>query len=239
MANNLETVNTITQAITAHAEPIYYDWLFLAVAIASVFASVSVAYFAYQLNKKQIKIATTQSEISAEQTQIAKKQTEVMEQQNKIALFEKRLELYIFFSHFNSMVKVIPLELFIEILDNTYTKYDKFMGILDVLLNLKRNNDLDSIQHLPEKEQLAKLQSIITPALNQFETIKFLFVLDKKDTDLLIRIANILLSIWITISGQAKPIQNVDSLLPLRELAPIIPKLAEQLYTYNVTQTKD
>jgi len=65
--------------------------------------------------------------------------------------------------------------------------------------------------------------------LNQFETIKYLFVLNEKDTDLLMRIANILLGIWLTICEVQIIIKSEDDLLPFKELAPIIPKLAEQL----------
>jgi len=134
-------INQLIEAISAHAEPRDYDLWVFGISILGILASLSVAYFAYRLNKKQIEIAKKQSEISAEQTQIAQKQTEIMEQQNKIALFEKRHELYIFFRDFNTMIGILSPEIFIKNLHNPYTKYDNFMSSIDLLLNLKKNNN--------------------------------------------------------------------------------------------------
>ena len=90
-----EIASIFIQTMQAHAEPRDYDWSIFLVAIAGVIASLAVAYFAFQLNKKQIAIAITQSEISKEQTAIAKKQSEIMEQQNNIALLKYRLNVYV------------------------------------------------------------------------------------------------------------------------------------------------
>lgn len=163
MLTQEEIAHIFIQTMQAHAEARPYDWAMLETAkynnsityeifwltcfigLAGILASLAVAYYAYQLNKKQIDIATQQSKISKEQTEIAKKQSEIMEQQNNISLFDKQYELYSFLRklhYFSGQQKIvlenlsvpqsIPSNQKVSIFVRIFPKLIKFTSLLSV-----------------------------------------------------------------------------------------------------------
>ncbi len=192
---NIEITNQLIEAILNNAIPTWTDEGLLAVGIATVCASLVVAFSAYRLNNKQIFIATKQAEI-------ANKQSEIMEQQNKIALFEKRIEVFLKIKTISE--KIFHTDNIVRILNETpeyrtsefsyeqieYNKQINVFFAISMILGQEIHDE--NIKFFDNnKEELyngicLKLDNIV----KKLSRVEYLFVLDDYEKGILKKIMN-------------------------------------------------
>lgn len=179
-------VESIVNAINAHAGVRAYDVLTIVVSMFSLLASILIATIAYELNKKQIEIANRQSEIS-------KKQTEIMEQQNRIALFEKR------FYYFKIYTNII---LNIQSIEGKWTSQSKCKISYheDIFIELTNEMLLEKTQKIMQQPQTdSERANRLLERIHELQYLEYVYQLTSEERDNLLNLITIVHTVLMSL----------------------------------------
>lgn len=179
----------------------------------------------------------------------------IADRQDKIALFEKRYELYKVFRQLDYNIRVIPLDtlfMYLAIQSSVLDRVRSTTGwLFDEIINVSRNDSEDKqVKELGEEFQLKEFGEKFPRALDEFDMVKYIFVLNKEEINKIEKIRSTFLAIWYTAKGMKEEqliknkedllplIKTEEDLLPLKEISSIVKSLEKQLYLINPTLNK-